>query len=76
MGNSSTPVNGSTDTNGSMPVNGTDNSTSNVSTGEMVICCDYYEKGAGYEFTVCSGDIGAIIIPDRISGTRDLFWAK
>jgi hypothetical protein len=47
------------------------NSTSNNS----IHCCDYFEKGAGYEFSVCDG-IGAIIRADLIGGARDVAWAK
>jgi hypothetical protein len=71
--NSSVPVNGSG--NGTGVVNGT-NSSSNgtVSVAGQIKCCDYYEQGAGYEFSICDG-IGAIIRPDLIGGARDMFYA-
>jgi hypothetical protein len=46
-------------------------STSN----NTVHCCDYFEKGAGYEFSVCDG-IGAIIRADLIGGVNDVLYAK
>jgi hypothetical protein len=42
----------------------------------MVNCCDYYEAGAGYEFSVCGNGIGAVIIPSLIGGARDVYWAS
>ena len=41
----------------------------------MVRCCDYYQNGSGYEFSVCYG-IGAIIREDLINAERDLFYAQ
>jgi len=38
-------------------------------------CCDYYEKGAGYEFSMC-GDIGVIIRPELIGGAEDIAYAS
>lgn len=35
---------------------------------------NYYEKGAGYEFSVCEG-VGAIIRTSLVGGDRDLAWA-
>jgi hypothetical protein len=38
-------------------------------TEDMTInCCDYYQKGQGYEFTLCDNDLGAFIIEDKKSG--------
>jgi hypothetical protein len=47
----------------------------NSISNNTVHCCDYFEKGAGYEFSVCDG-IGAIIRADLIGGARDVAWAK
>ena len=43
---------------------------------DQVNCCDYYERGAGYEFSVCDGNIGAVIRQSLIGGERDAFWAS
>jgi len=39
----------------------------------MINCCDYYQRGSGYEFSVCDG-IGAFIRWDLVNGTRDQFY--
>lgn len=44
-------------------------------TQDQTECCDYFEKGAGYEFSVCEG-IGAIIRADLIGGAMDIAWAS
>lgn len=41
----------------------------------MINCCDFYEKGAGYEFSVCDG-IGATIRTELIGGAQDMAYAK
>ena len=43
------------------------NTTSGNTTDGSIECCDYYEKGAGYEFSLCDG-VGAIIRPELIGG--------
>lgn len=77
----SNPSNGTTGSNSTMG-NGTtggnsssgSNSTTGGSTTGQVQCCDYFERGAGYEFSICDG-VGAIIRPELIGGSRDVFWA-
>jgi len=55
---------------------GIQNTSSNMSSNFTSIdCCDYFEKGAGYEFTICDG-IGAIIRAELIGGANDLAWAN
>jgi hypothetical protein len=44
------------------------------SSGGSIYCCDYYENGAGYEFSVCDG-LGAIIRSELIGGQKDLQYA-
>ena len=78
---SSNPSNGTTGGNSTVG-NGTtggnsssgSNSTTGGSTTGQVQCCDYFERGAGYEFSICDG-VGAIIRPELIGGSRDVFWA-
>ena len=43
--------------------------------GGMVQCCDFFEKGAGYEFTVCDGQ-GAFIRTDLVGSAKDQEWAN
>jgi len=58
------------------PGSGIQSASSNTSSNLTSInCCNYFEKGAGYEFSVCDG-IGAIIRADLIGGARDLAWAQ
>jgi hypothetical protein len=59
-------------TNGSTPA--TNGSNATTTTNGTIRCCDYYEKGAGYEFSVCDG-IGAIIRADLIGGANDTSFA-
>ena len=42
--------------------------------GNLISCCDYFEKGAGYEFSVCDG-LGAIIRAEMIGSQKDMEWA-
>jgi hypothetical protein len=63
--------NGTSSSGNSTAGNGT---TGGNSTSGEVNCCDYFEAGAGYEFSVCDG-VGAIIRADLIGGDRDIFWA-
>lgn len=39
----------------------------------MVSCKDYYQKGSGYEFSVCD-TFGAIMRPEMFGGQKDLFY--
>jgi len=59
------------------PGSGIQSASSNTSSNATVQtnCCNYFEAGAGYEFSVCDG-IGAIIRADLIGGARDLAWAN
>ena len=41
----------------------------------MIECCDYYQQGSGYEFSVCDG-MGAIVRTDLVGGERDTFYAS
>jgi hypothetical protein len=77
--NATTVVTTNSTSNMTMPVNTTTSVNSTVSNatvgGNMINCCDYFEKGAGYEFSVCDG-IGAIIRPELIGGPQDISWAS
>lgn len=63
IGNSTVPIDNST-----LPI---DNST--TTTG-MINCCDYYQTGSGYEFSVCDS-MGAFVRQDLIGGEKDSFYA-
>jgi hypothetical protein len=51
-----------------------DNSTTPATGSGMINCCDYFQKGAGYEFSVCDG-LGAIVRQEMVGGDRDTFYA-
>ena len=87
--NSTTPNNGTIIDNGNNSTSSnttSDNSTATNNTmpppliapapisGNSIYCCDFYEKGAGYEFSVCDG-LGAIIRSELIGSQKDKQWA-
>jgi hypothetical protein len=75
--NSTSPSNSTGVSNATSPSNSsnsTNGTSSSSSSGDQVNCCDFYERGAGYEFSVCDG-IGAVVIPSKIGGVRDIYWA-
>jgi hypothetical protein len=39
-----------------------------ITNDSVLNCCDFYQKGYGYEFTNCDMELGAIVFNDRKSG--------
>lgn len=45
------------------------------SAGNMISCCDYFQNGTGYEFSICEG-LGALIRPELTGGDRDNYYGN
>jgi len=75
--NSTAPIANVTETNMTSGGNATETPITPAPTpspsGNMINCCDFYQKGSGYEFSVCDG-VGALIRPELVGAERDTFY--
>jgi hypothetical protein len=44
----------------------------NLTNDQPLQCCDFYENGTGYQFTICDQNIGVYILGDRKGSEVDL----
>lgn len=46
----------------------------NLSSADLLQCCDFFENGQGYQFTLCDKGVGVYIINDRKGSQNDLMY--
>ena len=46
----------------------------NITNDTSINVCDYFEIGAGYQFTQCDQEIGLVLLSDRVGAEKDLYY--